>query len=168
MFDTMAVYHSKISYHLSYPEEYTDVDDGIIEFMEELCKIEEELLELETEVSNQPIGISGWTATNELRKLEAKQNELATEIREAYNAVHELKLNLFSRNPAEEYNQRTRNSAHQYQDDFDEFLQRLEKISSRASRRIDTKRNTANTRLILTVSVLAFVISTFSLIYNLY
>lgn len=168
MFDTMAEYHSKISYHLNYPEEYRDVDDGIIEFMEELCKMEEELLELETEVSNQPIGISGLTATSELRKLETKQNKLATEIRDAYDAVHKFKLNLFSRNPADEYTQRTRNSAHQYQDDFDEFLQRLENISSRASRRIDAKRNTANSRLVLSVSVLAFIISTFSLVYNLY
>ena len=160
----MPDYAPKASYHLTYSGEYSDVDKGIREFMRALLEMEDDLLELETKVSKQPIGLTGLKATSVLGELEMKQNELASEIQQAHEAVRDQNLAHLERNPEEDHHHRTRDYVNQYRGDFHEVLHRLENISARTSRRIDSKRNAANTRLVLTVSIIAVLISISSLL----
>ena len=163
----MSEYHAKVSHLLSYSGDYTDVNDGVQEFMQELCKMEEELLELEADVSNLRLDTTGWQATQKLSELESRQNQPIQDINQAHEAVRTLKLTRLERNPGEDFHHNSQTDAYDHQDDFNNMLHRLELISDRTGRRIDAKRNSANTRMVLTASVCALFISLSSLLVSI-
>lgn len=160
----MTEYDPIASHRLSYQGEYRDVDPGVREFMRTLCDLEADLLEFETEISNQDLGITGWTATRNLTDLESEHNGYVVEINSAFEAVVRGRPTLLDRYTGDKHHHRTKQYVYQHLKDFHKMVRRLEKISDRIGRRIDAKRNSANTRLVLSVSVVAVVVSLIALV----
>lgn len=140
------------------------VDNSVVEFMETLCEFEERLLQFEGEVAAHEIGLTGLQASTGLSSLEQSHYDQVTQIRDAYEAVVTGHLKEFSQYPAEHYHHRTKNEVFDYRHHLLEMIVRLESISDRIGRRIDAKRNSANTRLVFSVSCIAVVIALISLV----
>lgn len=145
-------------------ESENGVEDGIAEFMQALVDIEDELLELELEVSNQQIDQTGLIATRSMSELEAQHSQYLDELKQAHKAVATDHLNGLERNDGDDYSRQTQDQASDYRTHNRLMIERLEDISDRTGRRIDAKRNSANTRLIFTVSAIALGISIISLL----
>lgn len=160
----MAKYRSLAFDRLSYEGDARSVDDGVVEFMEALCEMEEELLEFEVEVSKLDIDLTGWESTEKLGDVEERHSAYLQEISDAHDAVLLGHLTRLDRNPAEKHGPRTQEQVPKYRNDLRETIGRLEDISNRIGRRIDAKRNSANTRLVFTVATIAAVISVVTLI----
>lgn len=155
----MSTYNS-IAYHrLNHTGDPKDVDKGVVEFMQQLCELEEDLLEFEAEVSKEPIDLTGVRATRRLDTLEERHSKFQEEIRQAHHAIVMKSPFRLERNPAKDSTRRTQEAIYDFQADFLEVVGRLEDISSRIARRVDGKRNSANTRLVFSVSVIAAGIS---------
>lgn len=154
-----------LAYHrLSYSGDDRNVDGSIVEFMEAMCDLEADVLQFEADVAQQSIGRFGWVGTTEIRELEHKHQTLIGELQEINEAIVTGNLSEFDRNPAKKYHDRTRYEMSVYREDFIQVHSRLENIVNRVGRRIDSKRNTANTRLVFAVSFAALVIAMISLI----
>lgn len=163
----LAKYTSLAFDRLSYEGEAREVDNGIVEFMETLCAMEEEMLEFEVEVSKIEIDLTGLKSTQKLRAIEAQHSDYLQELTEAHEAILFGHLSRLERNPTEKYSNRTQHAVHDHREDLREMLNRLEEISERIGRRIDAKRNSANTRMVFTVAGLAAIISLLTLISQL-
>ncbi|RJX43119.1 hypothetical protein DM826_07375 [Halonotius aquaticus] len=164
---TLDKYHPRASEYLTYSGDYNEIDKGVREFMLCLCDLEDDLVELEADVSKHELDATGWRASKTLSALETRQLSLAEEIRETHSAIVKGKANRLDRNPGEDWHHRSQQHLYRHQDDFMKIHQRLEEVSARIGQRIDAKRNTANTRLVITVSLCAVVISILSLVVSL-
>lgn len=163
----MTQYRSLAHNRLTYSGEPRDVDNGVVEFMAALCELEEELLGFEIDVSSQELDAIGLEATRDLNELEVEHSEFLEEIKSAHQAIVFGHLTRLDRNPAEDNTGRTQQAVVDYRDYLLNMITRLEDISDRIGRRIDAKRNSANTRLIFSVSAIAAIISIFSLLSQL-
>lgn len=153
---------------LDFQGEAHKVNDGIVEFMRALCELEGELLDLEMQVAEQDIDLTGWNATQELSPLESKQNEYVQEIKTAHYACVRGHLTRLERFDDEEHTRATQDRAYDHRESFLRVIYHLQELADRIGRRIDAKRNTANTRLILSVSAIAAGLSMFSIAVQLF
>lgn len=164
----LAKYTSLVFDRLSFEGDARNVDNGIVEFMETLCAIEDELLEFEVEVSKIEIDWTGIRASRRLEAVESQQSEYLNELSEAHEAILLGHLTRLERNPAEKYSSgRTQHEVSKYQSDLQSMVSRLEDILERIGRRVDAKRNSANSRMVLTVAAIAGIVSLFALIGQL-
>ncbi|RDZ65867.1 hypothetical protein C5B90_05820 [Haloferax sp. Atlit-12N] len=143
------------------------VDDGIKQFMVDLCKLESDLIELENRVGNLSIGLTGLEASRTLGGLEATHADFLDEIYTAREAVLTSHLSRFERYEQGDHPRDTQYAVPDYQADFLQMIHHLQDLADRVGGRIDAKRNTANSRIVLTVSATAAVISVFSLLSQL-
>lgn len=148
-------------------EQESEVHEGLVEFMEVLCKLEDELLDWESRISDQGIDLTGNQAIQELSALEAEQSGYQDDIQEALKAIRMGSLKQLNRYPAEDWSNQADNAIDEYLHDLIEMVHRLEDISDRGGRRIDAKRNSANTRLVFSISVVAAIIAILSLVSQL-
>jgi len=149
---------------LNYEGEAHEVNDGIVEFMRALCELESNLLDLEAAIAEHGIDLTGWHSTQELPQLESKQNEYVQEIKTAHEVCLSTFLTEFERFDDETHTRRTQDAVYDHRQSFLNMIYHLQELTDRIGRRIDAKRNTANSRLVLTVSVIAAGISTLSII----
>ena len=159
----MASHHRGLAFErLNYDGEPNEVDKGIVAFMEALCKIESDLLEFETKVSELELDYTGWQATQELEALEANHSKYVTELRDAHRNVVQKHLSQFDRFDSDRQTRSTQRRIHEHRQAFLGMIRHLQEIVDRIGRRIDAKRNSANSRLVLTTSLTAVLISTAS------
>jgi hypothetical protein len=149
---------------LDFQGEPHEVNDGIVEFMRALCELEGDLFDLEMKVAEFDIGLTGWQATQALAPLESKQNEYVQEIKTAHYACVLAQLTRLECFDNEEHTRMTQDQAHDHRQSFLGVIYHLQELADRIGQRIDAKRNTANTRLILSVSAIAAGISTLSIV----
>lgn len=152
---------------LSYEGEPHTVDEGIVAFMETLCDLEKELLEFETKVSELEIDYTGWQATHELASLEAEHSEFVNDLQTAHRMVILKHLTRFDRYDSEKHTRRTQQKVPDHRQEFLAMIHHLQDIADRIGRRIDAKRNSANSRLVLSASLFAVLISTASFLTQL-
>ena len=130
--------------------------------MEAMCELENDLLEFEMNVT-QKIGLLGLTGTREIPNLEVQQVSLLVEIQQLHEAIVTGKLNKFERNPSEKYHSCSKFERTSFREDYTEVYSHLEKIADCVSRRIDAKRNSANSRLVFAISCVAVIVAGFSI-----
>lgn len=159
----MSTHHRSLAFHRLTYEDAAKVNNGIIEFMQSLCVLEEELLDLETRVTGQEIDLTGWEASKDLKKLEAEHNSFVQEIENGYQASVTGHLTRLDRYEGEKHSSRTQRKVPDYRTDFLRMISHLQHLADRIGRRIDAKRNSANSRLVLSASALAAAIALVSL-----
>lgn len=154
-----------IAYHrLSYSGDDRDVDNSVVEFMETMCELENDLLEFEGIISRQDIGLSGLRGSRELGNLERRHADFVDELQQAYRGIVTGRFTELDRYPAEKHHDRSRYEIFTYRNDFLRIYARLEEIADRIGRRIDGKRNSANSRLVFSISCIAVILAVLSLI----
>ncbi|MFC7070648.1 hypothetical protein ACFQL9_13420 [Halobaculum lipolyticum] len=103
--DLAAIAYHRLSGNLENPS----IDKGIVEFMSDLCEIERELLEFETEIANIELGKTGYSATSALAKFDSRHNLFVEEIEIAYHAIILGQANRLDRYSANDHTRQTNN-----------------------------------------------------------
>lgn len=156
----------------------SDEDRGppsvITNFLAVIYQMEMELVTLEKDVTDTSIKWTGFNAVRELQDLEDKHSDLIGCIKSAHSAILLSEPEISPRfrkygprgvkpeeGPGSHF---ARRMTFEYQDALLESIGRLEVISARVGSRLDGRRISANTRLVLSISVIAIVVSVLSLI----
>ena len=143
-----------------------DANKGAVEFMHILVKIEEALYDLEDDVSNYKVGLTGFSAFSELKELERTHSKLAKEIDEARRALINHNWSKPRRFDSSYY---ARHSTQELIDNIPKYrsqIERLERLSDRIGNQISSMRNSPNARASGAVSAVAVSVSTISVILS--
>lgn len=143
-----------------------NADKGVVAFMDALLEIEEELVNIESEVADLIIDVTGYQAQSDLTEFESEYVRIAHKISTAKKAIFSHRLHDLERYNSDFHTNRTRNALIDYIQKFIEKINELEQMSGRISNRIQSKRNSANSRLIATISGAAVAISTITLLLS--
>lgn len=144
----------------------SDTHRPIVVFMDDLLELEEDLMELESDVAEYILDPTGYSAQEELSEFECRFSDLAQNVHNAKNAI-------FAQNPNEwdRYSDtyRATTSSQQFVPLIGRFIEKiseLEELAFRISQQIQSKRSSANSRLIATLSGVAVGVSTVTLVVS--
>lgn len=146
-----------------YPEKvtgYPPETDAVADFAIEILGIEEQLIALETKVTEVSIGSTGFMASRRFSELERRHRKYVCRLNRMHSSVLRETLE-----PAGigEYEDETEFEERAGDGEFDDYLERLERQAERIGQRLASRRNSANTRMGLTISLIAVFISTISI-----
>lgn len=138
-------------------------DQAIREYASRISKLEKRLANTEKDITEVSLGYSGLVASREFTFLERRYQDHINELMDLRTAVL-----LETLEPVDlESNSESQNSSFQQAavaGEFDDCLDRLDRLAHRTNQRLTSRRTAANTRLALTISVIAVILSAISII----
>ncbi len=138
-------------------------DPSIREYTSKIVELEQEFAELEKRTSDVSVGYTGLSSSREFTDLERQYQCLVDELMDLRTATLRGSLEPVSfKTDLSPQNHEFERAA--MAGEFDEHLDRLDRLASRTGQRLTSRRTSANTRLGLTISVIAVVLSTISII----
>lgn len=134
--------------------------DAVESFTNKLLETERQLLQLEIDVTQTPLGLTGVKASRQFTDLEERHRTLVYKLNKFQSAVLKETVDPTGINADDEreFRRRARGG------EFDTYLEHLNKLATRVGQRLDSRRNSANTRMGLTISVIAISLSAISII----
>lgn len=134
--------------------------DAVKRYAEELVDIEQELVSLEACATQIKLSLTGINTTREIRRLENRHRTLVNRLYAARRAaLRETPdpVEAIETDSEQEFERRARSG------EFDNHLDRLERLAERTGQRLASRRNSANARIGLIISVVALLISVVAL-----
>ncbi|SHH47131.1 hypothetical protein [Halobaculum gomorrense] len=141
-------------------------DETTLAYADRLASLERELAALERRLSEIPIGHTGVGGLIELRNEDSAYRDLAAAVSAVRAARRERSLGMIESiaDPiapeSREFRERVTDGT------FDEQIDRLTRLLDRSSRQLAARRQAAAARLGLTISLVALVVSTVSILFG--
>ena len=149
-----------------YPEKILDQPpetDAVEDFSRQLLNLENRLIALEADVTQFSPGLTGFIASQKLSDLEECHRKCIETLINARYAVLRERLDPIGKC---EYENEVEFKQLAGSNEFDEYINRLNRLAGRTDRRLSSRRTSINMRMGLTISLIAVVISTFSLFHS--
>jgi len=150
------------SYNLMSARE--DRFEDVAWYMDKLQDLHADMRELEHDLHNVSLGFTGFGCHWKVDRIDTSYQELLSELDDARTGVVESQPKQFDRWDGDWNSNDTRDGFDRTQSDLLREIQRIETTSERVGQIILSKRNAANTRMVVLLSLLAVILSVGSLI----
>lgn len=138
--------------------------EDVVWYMDSLQDLHDDIRGLEHKLHGIPLGYTGFECHQEVDQIDKQYQSYLLELQDARAGILESQPTQFSRWDGDWNSNETREGFDKTQGELLEEIERIETSSERVGQIILSKRNAANSRMIVMLSLLAVVLSLVSLI----
>lgn len=137
--------------------------EDVVWYMDSLQDLHNDIQNLENELHGVSLGYSGFSCHQEVDRIDKQYQEYLLELKAARAGLLESEPTQFSRWDGDWNSNETREGFDMTRGELLKEIERIETTSERVGQIILSKRNAANTRMVVMLSLLAVILSVVSL-----